>query len=191
MKEVIISKLERQLLMYDIFSGCMVTRMEDITARLPIQKKMIQRDIRDLTDAGLIHVVYSRKEQGYVDSGQPGFNETVTSRRRDHLKRLNRLGRLMKELYNEDIPLWEKKEREELWGEQEEYMTSKQSYREMFPDISERTRQRDFEVLCNIGYEVWYHNAEHCFIQQFHEEGLREDFGVYKKDGKLMRMVRG
>lgn len=189
-KEIILSKLERQLLLYDIFSGCMVTRLEDITMRIPIQKKMIQRDIRDLMDAGLIRVAYSRKEQGYVENGQPAFNGAAAGRRKEHLSRLNRLGRLMKELYNEDIPLWEKKDREEVWGEQETYITAKQSYQELFPRLSERTRQRDFKVLNHIGYEVYYDNQERCFIQRFCGEGLREDFGIYRKEGKLVRRIQ-
>ncbi|MDE7312640.1 MAG: hypothetical protein K2N87_13635 [Eubacterium sp.] len=190
MKEITLSKLERQLLLYDIFTGCLVTRLEDITARLPVQKKMIQRDISDLMDAGLICVVYSRKEQGYVENGQPVFREAAAGRRKSHLIRLNRLGRLMKELYNEDIPLWEKKDRKDIWGEQEEYVTAKSSYHELFPGLSERTRQRDFEVLTRIGYEIYFDNQDHCFVQQFCQEGLREDFGVRRKEGKLVRMTQ-
>lgn len=190
MKEIILTKLERQLLLYDIFSGCMVTRLEDITARLPVQKKMIQRDICDLMDAGLICVVYSRKEQGYVENGQPVFSEAAAGRRKSHLSRLNRLGRLMKELYNEDIPLWEKKDREDIWGEQEEYITAKRFYHELFPGLSERTRQRDFEVLTRIGYEIYFDKQDHCFVQQFCWEGLREDFDVRRKEGKLVRKIQ-
>lgn len=93
-KGITLSKLERQLLRYDIFYGCMVTWLEDITERLPVQKKMIQRDICDLTDARLI-------------------------------------------------------------------------------------------CMTRIGYEIYFINQDHCFVQQFCWEGLREDFGVRRKDGKL------
>ena len=76
--------------------------------------------------------------------------------------RLNRLGRLMSELENEDIPQEDKREK----GEDQEYFTAKDSYNQLFPGLSERTRQRDFEVLRNIGYWVRYSAEEHFFDQE-------------------------
>lgn len=52
---------ERQLLLNDIFKGSLQVEYEDITSRLPIGKKMVQRDIKILTDAGLIRIKYSKK----------------------------------------------------------------------------------------------------------------------------------
>lgn len=83
------------------------------------------------------------------------------------MKRLHRLGILMSELVNEDIPLWEKKDNQED-GDSQEYVTAKDSYHELFPGLSERTRQRDFEVLRSIGYDVSYDAVEHCFYQDDH-----------------------
>ena len=40
----------------------------------------------------------------------------------------------------------------------------------MFPGLSERTRQRDFEVLRRLGYLVTYDHRDRCFIQ--------EEFGI-------------
>ena len=57
---------ERQLLLYDIFRGSEQVEYEDITSRLPVGKKMIQRDIKTLTDAGLIRVKYSKKDKAYI-----------------------------------------------------------------------------------------------------------------------------
>ena len=79
-----------------------------------------------------------------------------------HLKRLNRLGKLMSGLENDDIPLWEKKDNEED-GEVREYFTAKDSYNRMFPGLSERTRQRDFQMLRRLGHRIFYHFTEHCF----------------------------
>ena len=45
---------------------------------------------------------------------------------KDVEERRKRIGRLMSELYNEDIPLWEKKDNEEE-GNVQEYVTSKNS----------------------------------------------------------------
>lgn len=184
-KEIKLSKTERQLLLYDIFFHCQVTEYEDIYSRLPISQRMIQRDIIDLADAGLIRVSYSRQAGGYIEAGEAAFDENAVGKRHDHLKRLNRLGRLMRELDNEDVAQWEK----EFDDETQERITAKVSYRMLFPGCSERTRQRDFETLCRIGYKVRYDNAEHYYQTDFHEEGLREDFGVFRKDGHLCRIA--
>ena len=79
----------------------------------------------------------------------------------------------MSELYNEDIPLWEKKDNEEE-GDVRDYVTSKDSYNELFPGLSERTRQRDFEVLCRLGYQVTYDHQDRCFIQEEFNMGWME-----------------
>lgn len=186
MKEyILLSKTERQLLLYDIISNCKVVEIDEIITRLPINKRMIQRDIQDLTNAGLISITYSRKEQGYIHRGAPKFHEEILGKQREHLKKLYRLGTLMKELYNDDPPLWEKQMNKEF-GEQKEYFTAKDSYYELFPGSSERTRQRDFETLRRIGLEIHYDSKEHHFVQDF-GNGLRDDFAVVKRDGKLFR----
>lgn len=98
-----------------------------------------------------------------------------------HLRRLNRLGTLMRELVNEDIPLWEKKDNE-AYGEIREYVTAKDSYNEMFPGLSERTRQRDFEFLREIGYDVSYDPWDHCFKQDDFPLGWAEAPDVIDDD---------
>ena len=90
-----------------------------------IGRRMIQRDLKDLKDAGLVSVNYVRKAQGYVKEKQrPKFNEDTEPRRKAHLKRLNRLGRLMSGLENADIPLWEKKDNA-ADGDVREYFTAR------------------------------------------------------------------
>lgn len=61
MKDIALIPTERQLLLYDIFIGSEQVEYEDITSRLPIGRKMVQRDIKALTDAGLIRIKYSKK----------------------------------------------------------------------------------------------------------------------------------
>lgn len=180
-----LSKIERQLLLYEIFLHCEVTEFAEITSRLPINKRMIQRDIVDLREAGLVDMVYSKKERGYVKKDTPPFNEQAVGRRRQFLKYLYRLGTLMTELENEDIAAWEK-ELDKEDGEEKEYFTAKDSYYELFPDSSERTRQRDFKTLRRIGHEIRYDNNDHCFVME-EDYGLREDFAVERKNGKLIR----
>lgn len=157
-------RLERQLRLYEVICQYAISQFSAVCEIFPYNMRLLQRDLADLKDAGLVSVKYSRKGKGYVKTGIPEFNEKVKPCKKAHLKRLNRLGRLMSELVNEDIPLWEKKENQEN-GDYEEYVTSKASYNELFPGLSERTRQRDFEVLRNIGYDVSYDSVEHRFYQ--------------------------
>ena len=176
-------KIERQLRLYKLVCGYAITEftaMEEVFSYK--NKRMIQRDLKDLRDAGLVSVKYSRKAKGYVkEKKMPEFNSETKPRRQAHLKRLNRLGTLMEMLVNEDIPLWEKKENEEE-GDFREYQTSKDSYNELFPGLSERTRQRDFEVLRNIEYGVFYDHKDHCFYQDDFYVGWAETPDVIDDD---------
>lgn len=173
------SKTERQLLLYAIFINAQIVSYNYITYCLPINKRMIQRDIVDLTDAGLLHVTYSRKNRSFIDLGDAAFHEGVTGKRRQHLVRLHRIGTLMRELVNEDVEIWEKEENVQ-------YITCKDSYYSLFPDSNERTRQRDFETLRRIGYPVGYDFESHSFYMW---EDSMWDFEVFKKDGVLVRHI--
>ena len=155
-------RIERQLRLYEIVCQFAIVQFEAVCEIFPYNMRLLQRDLADLRDAGLVSVKYSRKGNGYVKTGKPEFAHKVKPCKMAHLKRLNRLGTLMSELVNEDIPLWEKKDNEES-GDVQEYVTAKDSYNELFPGLSERTRQRDFEVLRRIGYKIFYDPAEHCF----------------------------
>ena len=50
------SKTERQLLLYEIIYTSQIIELEDVMKRLGANRKMIMRDIMDLTDAGLINL---------------------------------------------------------------------------------------------------------------------------------------
>ena len=160
--EVKISKLERQLRLYEILLPYAIAEFSAICQVFPYNKRLLQRDLADLKDAGLVAVKYSRKGKGYVKTGIPGFKEDAPPKRKTYLKKLNRLGRLPSELVNEDIPLDEKKENQ-AEGNFQEYFTAKDCYNQLFPGLSERTRQRDFQMLRKLGHRIFYHSAEHCF----------------------------
>lgn len=157
-------RIERQLRLYEVVCQLAIVQFSDVCEIFPYNMRLLQRDLADLRDAGLVSVKYSKKGKGYVKTGVPEFNEGTKPCKKTHLKRLHRLGVLMSELVNEDIPLWEKKDNQEN-GDVQEYVTSKDSYNELFPGLSERTRQRDFEVLRNIGYDVGYIPDEYRFYQ--------------------------
>lgn len=195
-QEITLTRTERQLLLFGILwqSSCQyeAASLASITRRLPVSRRTIQRDIGDLTDAGLVCMEYSKKKRGYVWAdewaGTPEFKEDATGRRRQHLNRLNRLGTLMTEMENEDVPLWEKNWDEKTYGISKKRFTSKVSYYEIFPDSSERTRQRDFETLRRIGFIVYYDDYDHCF-KQWEFPDFSGDLGVRKVDGRLIRRL--
>lgn len=155
-------KLERQLRLYEILLPCKIAELSAIYRVFPYNMRLLQRDLADLRDAGLVSVKYSRKGKGYVKTEVPEFKKDATPKRKIYLKKLNRLGRLMSELTNEDLPLWQKKDNQEE-GNFQEFFTAKDSYNEMFPGLSERTRQRDFEILRKLGHQIFYDSADHCF----------------------------
>ncbi|MCI9592027.1 MAG: hypothetical protein HFG42_16080 [Lachnospiraceae bacterium] len=161
-KKMKLTKLERQLKLYEILLPCAIAEFTAVCQVYPYNKRLLQRDLADLRDGGLVAVKYSRKGKGYVKTGIPEFKEDVPPRRKAHLRRLNRLGRLMSELANEDIPLWMKKDNQ-TDGCVKEYVTAKDCYQELFPGLSERTRQRDFEMLQKLGHQIFYDFSEHCF----------------------------
>ena len=161
-EEVKLSKLERQLKLYEILLPYAIAEVSAICQVFPYNTRLLQRDLADLRDAGLVAVKYSRKGKGYVKTGIPDFKEDTPPRRKIYLKKLNRLGRLLSELSNGDVPLYQKKENQED-GESQEYVTAKDCYNELFPGLSERTRQRDFEILRKLGHQFFYDSVDHCF----------------------------
>lgn len=179
---IILNKLERQLLLYDIFYYLENVEQREIICRIPIGARTLQRDLLDLTDAGLIKVKYSRALQAYIRDGIPVTAYELGERRKAHLQRLYRLGFLMHHLENDEVDV------EELF-QRKNYVSCAEHYRELFPGISERGRQRDFEVLGRIGYPILY-IREIGYYAIWQEEGLRDDFGVYKENGKLKRKLK-
>ena len=66
------SKAERQLLLYEILYTSYEVTIDELMCRLEVSKKTIQRDIEDLTDAGLIKLTYSRKDKSYKHEDATG-----------------------------------------------------------------------------------------------------------------------
>lgn len=142
------TKTERQLLLYEIIFTSKMIEIEDVMKRLSASRKMILRDIVDLTDAGLIKLNYSRKEKAYIKA-EPTHMPNVPegTRRYQYLKKIIRLTQFMEELSAESD------------GGDLEY-NCRTRYEEMFPDVSERTRMRDYKTLENIGYHISWDGYE-------------------------------
>ena len=142
------SKTERQLLLYEIIYTSQRIETKDVVKRLEAGQKMIMRDIMDLTDAGLINLKYSRKEKAYLKEIPTGIlNETEGTRRYQYLKKLIRLTAFMEELSGASI------------GNDLEY-NCRTRYKELFPEVSERTRMRDYQIMKSIGYVIRWNEYE-------------------------------
>lgn len=97
-------RLERQLRLYEVICKYKIAQFSNICEVFPYNKRLLQRDLADLKGAGLVSVKYSRKGKGYFITGIPKLNEKAAPCKMAHLKRLNRLGKLMSGLENDDIP---------------------------------------------------------------------------------------
>ena len=159
------TKTVRQLLLYEILYTSHEVMMDDLMRRLNASKKTIQRDIDDLTDAGLIKLIYSRKDKSYKHEDATGvISVPEGTARYSHLKKLRRLAIFMEELSDAtDYPCGE------------EY-NCKERYFELFPDVSERTRMRDYEILNEIGYTIQWDEYEKRHIVQGYLHQIREEF---------------
>ena len=159
------SKTERQLLLYEILYTSHEAMMDDLVRRLNASKKTIQRDIKDLTDAGLIKLTYSRKDKSYKKENTIGaISESAGTARYSHLKKLKRLATFMEELSGA------------AEGSYDEAYNCKERYFELFPNVSERTRMRDYEILNGIGYTIRWDEYEKRHIVQGYLYQIREEF---------------
>lgn len=180
---ITLTKTERQLLLYEIFMRFYGQELETIFSVLPIERRMLQRDVKDLMDAGLISVTFSKEKQAYIKLKQEvSFHEDKKKpNRTKHLKMLNRQGSLMRELYNDEISSEEKYDRKK-------YISCKDVYEQLFPEENARTRQRDFRTLYRIGYPIKYNRKIQYY--EFYDCGQnRTDFGVFKENGQLKRRI--
>ena len=49
-------------------------------------------------------------------------------------------------------------------------------YEELFPEVSERTRMRDYQTMKNIGYEIHWNEYEQCHNVTGYLYQIRETF---------------
>lgn len=136
------TKTERQLLLYEIIFTSRIIEIDDIAKRLSVNKKTVFRDIKDLTDAGLISLIYSRKEKAYLREDTINkLNEVEGTLRYKHLKKLVRLTKFMEEL-------------SVAMDASDFNYNCRKRYEELFLEVSERTRMRDYKTMENIGYDI-------------------------------------
>lgn len=160
------NKIIRQLAIYQIFYKCRRIEYREITVKIDTSIRTIQRDVRDLSDAGLIDVRFSTSRNAYIhnNSCKPPLYENDQElalrppvlggnhARNRHLKKLNRPATIIFLAQNEDIPFYEKlgypDEDVYEWArdEPEDYL----SYNDGFPD-SNGNEHRHY-----VNYIDWY-----------------------------------
>ena len=151
--------------------------------------RMIQRDLKDIRDAGLLKLKYNKNTDNYIDDGEAVFTQKAEPRRREHLLRLHRLCTLMIQLEGPDMEEVESYETalydyenysensrkfpeifpmDEMGDPPEppDFPDVKAQYETLFPGHSTRTRQRDFETLSRAGYRITYHPKYKAYLIQ-------------------------
>lgn len=134
-----ITKTFRLLVVFHLFRHCQEVSFKEITDMLPVSPKTAFRDIQFLKQAGVLQICYSRKRQAFVpvslEFREPQWPENKN--RKLYLEKIRRLCTIMARIEGSENPI--------SW------------YREQYPGLSERTRQRDFKELGRIGYRIGYH----------------------------------
>lgn len=141
------TRTERILKSFHIFYHSKEVEVRVLTDAYTVSRKTALRDVQFLKRAGLIQVKYSRKYKAFIPAGecfvpedanwgQPEWPENQAQKR--YMKKIIRLCTLMTQLvmYEVENPI--------EW------------YRERYPKLSERTRQRDFLELEKIEYIIGY-----------------------------------
>ncbi len=201
------AKMTRQLQLYDLLRdvpdmdhieyGRLIGPTEIING-WRISLRMLQRDLKDLRDSGLINIKYNKSMDRYIDAGNPVFDDTAGERRKQHLRRLYRLGTLITHLsktphseidayecgireFNEYVELT-KEDPKEFPPEDIEMMREfyipeppafydlKAEYHSLFPNSNERTRQRDFKELSDAGFPIYYSREYKTYV--FEEDDI-------------------
>lgn len=136
-------KLSRILSVYHLFLNCQEVSLQEFTLNFGVSQRTALRDIRLLHQAGVLDARWDRARQAFVPVTLEPFPMEVQENktRQKYLEKLRRLCILMRRM---------------SWEDSENGMNKVELYREILPSISDRTRQRDFKELEELGYEVWY-----------------------------------
>lgn len=184
-------KVIRQLTIFHIFSCSKVVEIGELSSLINIinktSEKTILRDIKDLQNAGLINISFSKKENGYIHNDvnnpcpflTPDFMNSKAKNR--SYEKLIRLATIMLELGNYT-------EVQQYFNKSEDKETCVSWYKKKFPNLSTRTMWRDFNELERIGYNVEYDSYEKRYIAEIPDglEGIQCDLECrYKKNNFL------
>ena len=194
------AKMERQLILLNNIWSTTYHGPTELMQRFGISRRMLQRDLKDLRDAGILDLKYDKQSDNYlVTDTPPAFDQTSAGRRRQHLIRLNRLAVLignlpltdMEELCRYESAYQDYIDYEELTLEDPETFPPedrgappdmpvledmKKAYYALFPNSNERMRQRDFRALYEAGFGLYYSRRYKAFIYEGFEYYNNEDY---------------
>ena len=138
-----LTKTSRILSVYHLFLNCQEVSFQELKQQFEVSEKTSLRDIRLLERAGVLETRYDRNAKAFypVSLELRPMAEEENQTRRKYLERIRRLCLLMARMAEED---------------DSDGMNKRELYRELFPDCSDRTRQRDFKELDKIGYQIGY-----------------------------------
>lgn len=166
-----VTQTERQMMIYDAFCTLEEVKICDLKwAMRKIEIRTLQRDLRDLKAAGLLNVRFSKERDAYVWVGEPtgkiSVDASISQKKREHLQRLQRIAACM-DMVEAENPV--------------------ELYFQMFPEASERMRQRDFSTLNVIGYEAGYDKEWEAYSISHDYFGAYDGYDVFVRDGQLVR----
>ena len=137
-------------------------------------RMMLKRDLEDIRGSGLFKAMYiSSKRGGVYVIEKSEFDESVGDRKKAHLRHLKRLADFLTEL--EPVDPYMLGEYKEGLREYDEVTAELRridaiaKYRELFPECSDRTRQRDFAVINAAGRM----NEEELAFKLYHPRGFK------------------
>jgi len=138
-----ITKTSRVLSVYHLFLHCQEVSYQEFTLNFGVSQRTALRDIRLLQQAGVLEARWDRARQAFVSVTLEPFPMEIQENktRQKYLEKLRRLCILMRRM---------------SWEDDRDGTNKVELYRELFPGIPDRTRQRDFKELEQLGYEVWY-----------------------------------
>ena len=138
-----LTKTSRILSVYHLFLNCQEVSFLELKQQFGVSEKTSLRDIRLLERAGVLETRYDRNAKAFypVSLELRPMAEEENQTRRKYLERIRRLCLLMIRMAEED---------------DSDGMNKRELYRELFPDCSDRTRQRDFQELEKLGYRASY-----------------------------------
>lgn len=187
-----ISKMTRQLKIYYRLTASQIIGPDDIMREFDISRRMLQRDLKDIRDCGLLNIKLDRAKNNYLKTNDAIFDESASNRRRSHLLRLYRIGTLIwafphisidtLHIYENLLEEYEDALQDslndpKLYPPEElpdkpdlpDLADLKAQYYKLFPESNERTRQRDFEELNRAGFKIYYDRKYKAFFFEYNE----------------------
>lgn len=182
------NKLQRQLTLLAFMLNTELHNSYDVMThfRYPNQRAM-ERDFKDLKDAGVIRKRYKKKDDSiYTFSGDETENDNyivevlleempATAVENKHLSELNHLAHLIAGLPQTDFDELSKYESEKFsdmreWEDDDwddwkpELDDAVARYHMIFPEASDEDRERDFDKLNQLGFLVQYSDEYNGYL---------------------------